>query len=952
MLPWCAAACAVVLSALAGLQEQGEPAGAAPTPAIDQALEQGERLLQAARAADQAHDPAGARAAVRSACELLDGVAGARDSADVALFLSRLGRVAADARDLEGARRAWEWSATYFERARGVEDEDLLFLQNRLAGIGYLEGNLVAARALMERVVTIHERTKPRNDKRLLDTQLNLAIVKNVLGDVPGSLAILEEVLAIREQELPRDHQDLLSTLHNHAIVLRQMGEYERALEELERVRAAHQAAVQTGELAPTSRSVLDTKIAVAHTLSSMGRAAEAQKILERVSEGLAGLPREHLDVVRVDALRACIRLELGDLAGARALNAERLAVYERCLPRDHADRLRARGDLAANLAALGEWSQLLTQLEQLTGELDLWVQNCLLVSPREARERASRMSERLAPLISYTELAKRESAGDAALGKRAAQLERSVCELIETVRSVTAGAVSLAAVTSIDPALVELREQSTALREEVSVLVRQGGEKRGLARAIEERDRIEERLRKRLYAAGLVAPSIRLDALAAALPPGTAAIGFRRYPRVTVDREAPNRTERRDWLLAHVLRPNGKLVRVDLGPCDEIDAKVRRWRTAVGKTLQRGVTLTPEAEAIQQETGVALRQVVLDPVLAAAGDVTTLHVCLDDVLHLVPLSALPLDTARKEHVGDRFEMLYETSFARLLQQRPPRDDEGGTLRLVAVGGINFNACSTEAAYYSSTDAVAPPVEAAYRGEESDSSRSALWAPLPQTKHEAESIAALFEEIFDGKREIEPVLLTRKAATKRALVQSAPGAQYLHLATHGYFAGESVLASARDQGDADLWPSVGRSDRGLAPMALCGLALAGANLGMNAAGHVPGILTAEELAGFDLSSCELAVLSACETNVGIRRAGLGIQSLQAALHAAGAKTAITTLWKVDDDAARELMTTFYTLYWSDRGLTKARALWEAQVRMRKTWPLREWSGWVLTGDPR
>ena len=53
---------------------------------------------------------------------------------------------------------------------------------------------------------------------------------------------------------------------------------------------------------------------------------------------------------------------------------------------------------------------------------------------------------------------------------------------------------------------------------------------------------------------------------------------------------------------------------------------------------------------------------------------------------------------------------------------------------------------------------------------------------------------------------------------------------------------------------------------------------------------MPGILTAEELATFDLRNCELAVLSACETNVGIRRAGQGIQSLQTALHAAGART--------------------------------------------------------------
>lgn len=38
-----------------------------------------------------------------------------------------------------------------------------------------------------------------------------------------------------------------------------------------------------------------------------------------------------------------------------------------------------------------------------------------------------------------------------------------------------------------------------------------------------------------------------------------------------------------------------------------------------------------------------------------------------------------------------------------------------------------------------------------------------------------------------------------------------------------------------------------------------------------------------------------AVSSACETNVDLRRAGQGIQSLQAALHAAGARTAIPSV---------------------------------------------------------
>jgi len=93
------------------------------------------------------------------------------------------------------------------------------------------------------------------------------------------------------------------------------------------------------------------------------------------------------------------------------------------------------------------------------------------------------------------------------------------------------------------------------------------------------------------------------------------------------------------------------------------------------------------------------------------------------------------------------------------------------------------------------------------------------------------------------------------------------------------------------------------------------------------------------------------VLSACETNVGIRSAGVGIQSLKAALHAAGVRTAVTSLWKVDDAATRKLMELFYTYLWKEK-MPKARALWKAKCALRaEGHPVREWAAWVLSGDP-
>ncbi len=91
------------------------------------------------------------------------------------------------------------------------------------------------------------------------------------------------------------------------------------------------------------------------------------------------------------------------------------------------------------------------------------------------------------------------------------------------------------------------------------------------------------------------------------------------------------------------------------------------------------------------------------------------------------------------------------------------------------------------------------------------------------------------------------------------------------------------------------------------------------------------------------------MLSACETQVGIRRAGQGIASLQAALRVAGARATVTSLWKVGDEAARELMERFYTHLWRD-GLPVGEALRRAQRDLRDAGrPPRDWAAWVVSG---
>jgi hypothetical protein len=60
-----------------------------------------------------------------------------------------------------------------------------------------------------------------------------------------------------------------------------------------------------------------------------------------------------------------------------------------------------------------------------------------------------------------------------------------------------------------------------------------------------------------------------------------------------------------------------------------------------------------------------------------------------------------------------------------------------------------------------------------------------------------------------------------------------------------------------------------------------------------------------------LSATQLVVLSACDSGVGEIQNGEGVYGLRRALALAGAQTQLTSLWKIPDDATRELMVNYY-----------------------------------------
>jgi MYXO-CTERM domain-containing protein len=135
------------------------------------------------------------------------------------------------------------------------------------------------------------------------------------------------------------------------------------------------------------------------------------------------------------------------------------------------------------------------------------------------------------------------------------------------------------------------------------------------------------------------------------------------------------------------------------------------------------------------------------------------------------------------------------------------------------------------------------------------------------------------------------------------------------------------------------------------PMLRSGLAFAGANA--LASGDEDGILTALEASTLDLDGTALVVLSACETGVGDVERGQGVFSLRRALVEAGAATQVMSLWEVDDDATKLLMSGYYdNLFHKGKGRTEA--LREVQLSMIERKDVAHpfyWAAFIVSGDP-
>jgi CHAT domain-containing protein len=214
-------------------------------------------------------------------------------------------------------------------------------------------------------------------------------------------------------------------------------------------------------------------------------------------------------------------------------------------------------------------------------------------------------------------------------------------------------------------------------------------------------------------------------------------------------------------------------------------------------------------------------------------------------------------------------------------------------------------------------------------------------AALPGTKTEIDGVSKILKA--SG---FQITQFVQKTATESNLKQ-IKGPALVHIATHGYF-----LQDVNKQGSAFGIHLENANDN---PLLRSGIILAGGAATVsgkkapNLQSNDNGILTAYEAMNLNLEGTDLIILSACETGLGDVKAGEGVYGLQRAFLVAGADALIMSLWKVDDAATQQLMTSFYQ-NWMKLG-NKQKAFKQAQLQlMAKYKDPYYWGAFVMMGN--
>jgi len=317
----------------------------------------------------------------------------------------------------------------------------------------------------------------------------------------------------------------------------------------------------------------------------------------------------------------------------------------------------------------------------------------------------------------------------------------------------------------------------------------------------------------------------------------------------------------------------------------------------------------------VEQEA-LGLFELLIRPVAAELGDVATLGILPHGALHYLPFAALH---DGKEYLAERYSLFLAPSANALkfVSEAKARLAEpvAKAEEAPAAGGEDEIAGSAEASASADSDEAPGETELGPPGGEGpvvlavgNPDLGGHGNDLPFAEKEVRAIRRYFPRTRS---------LIGGEATEASVRKTIEGSDRVHFACHGEFNAQSPMFS---------------------------------RLRLAEGGGHDGNLEVNEI--FDLRlRADLVTLSACQTGLSAIKGGDELIGLNRAFLFAGTPSLVSSLWRVSDVATAVMIKRFYR--YLSGGMTKARALREAQAVVRRYYPQPAyWAAFNLVGDPR
>lgn len=807
----------------------------------------------------------------------------------------------------EPAETLYQRSLAIREKILGPDHLNVADSLDKLVVVLDRQGRHGAAEQLLRRSLGIREKILGLDHPDVATSLNNLAVTLMSRGQYEAAEPLYRRSLAIRETILGLEHPDVANSLDNLASLLRYQRQYRAA--EINTRRALAIFEKNLGSNHPTVATSLNN---LSVLLFSQGQYAEAEPYSRR---SLAILERihgsDHPDVANSLNSLALLLSNQGQYGAAEPYYRRSLFIRERILGSDHPDVAINLINLAVFLMNQGQNKNAVLALQRSINIQLNWLYHELPLLPNQSRSAQLRHLGS-AWQVSFGWIDRYPLAAQLALESRLnrqgilAEIEQRQAQLLNAP--------------GIDRGKLEQLQLLTQQLASVSL----PPDRRPAVR--EQRDRLQAELYRLIP--DLQIQTVTPAAVAKALPADGVLVEFQRYH--PFDGRKPRDQRWGDpQYIALLLKPNGSIASVPLGPAAAIDAKVHK-----------GLSASAQDQSDADKFWAQLSDQVLRPLLPHLADSRQWFLSPDGELNRVPFAALPAPQQPSTPLAQAVQLRLLSTGRELVRLQQPAPSGNPA---VVMANPSFDRSGSKTSGAAKPDATLTTAQR--RSAELARSR---WLPLPGTQQEGQQVASL----------LNTRLVSGPAATTTAL-QRQQGPQVLHIATHGFFVADQVAPPSDPLQVLQEQTPLLRALRGEDPQLRSGLVFAGANqpdLDPNDDGH----LTAAEALTLRLKGTELVVLSACSTGQGDIRTGEGVYGLQRSLTVAGARSTLLSLWKVDDAATAEFMVRFYRRLKAGEGRADALAAVQAEFRSGSVrGPSGEdwsspyfWAAWQLVGDWR